>query len=191
MNKTLPRIKETEAEIREMLKSEQQVKRQNRLQALYLIVSQQAKSRSKVSKMLGFNRNTISEWFSLYETGGLEKLLKIYKPSGAKPKITTEAMAEISRVLKTEKGFRTYQEIHQLVVNKYQIEVGYRAVHNVVRYKLEAKLKSPRPSNPKVFPRSGAVAPDDHWPDRVRASLTTTFLAMAKISANTCSATPS
>ena len=149
MNKTLPKIKETEEEIREMLKSEQQVKRQNRLQALYLIVSRQAKSRSQVSKMLGFNRNTISEWFSLYEAGGLEKLLEIYKPSGAKAKITAEAIEEISRVLKTAKGFRTYKEIHQLVVKKHKIAVGYRAVHNVVRYKLEAKLKSPRPSNPK------------------------------------------
>lgn len=113
MNKVLPKIKETEEELREMLKSEHRVKRQNRLQALYLIVSQQAKSRSKVSKMLGFNRNTISEWFRLYEVGGLEKLLDIYKASGAKPKITNEAIAEISRILKTEKGFRTYKEIHQ------------------------------------------------------------------------------
>ncbi len=62
MNKSLPIIKETEAEIREMIKNECQVKRQNRLQALYLIVSKQAKSRSKVAKMLGFNRNTISDW---------------------------------------------------------------------------------------------------------------------------------
>ena len=149
MNKALPKIKETEEEIREMLKSEHQVKKQNRLQALYLIVSRQAKSRSQVSKMLGFNRNTISEWFSLYEAGGLEKLLEIYKPSGAKPKITAAAMMEIGEILKTEKGFRTYKEIHQLVVKKHQIEVCYRAVHNVVRYKSEAKLKSPRPSNPK------------------------------------------
>ncbi|CAN5678355.1 hypothetical protein BH24ACI1_BH24ACI1_13240 [soil metagenome] len=149
MNKALPKIKETEAEIREMLKSEQQVKRQNRLQALYLIVSRQAESRSQVSKMLGFNRNTISEWFSLYEAGGLEKLLEIYRPCGAKAKITAAAMAEISEILKTEKGFRTYKEIHQLVAGKHKIEVGYRAVHNVVRYKLEAKLKSPHPSNPK------------------------------------------
>ena len=37
MNKAVPKIKETEEEIREMLKSEQQVKRQNRLQALYLM----------------------------------------------------------------------------------------------------------------------------------------------------------
>ncbi|MBA4182862.1 MAG: helix-turn-helix domain-containing protein [Acidobacteria bacterium] len=149
MNKALPKIKETEEEIREMLKSEHRVKRQNRLQALYLIASKQARSRSTVSKMLGFNRNTISEWFSVYEAGGLEKLLDIYKPSGAKPKMTAAAIAEISEILKTEKGFRTYTEIHQLVVEKHHLEVSYRAVHNVVRYKLAAKLKSPRPSNPK------------------------------------------
>jgi len=149
MNKGLPKIKETEEELREMLKSERQVKRQNRLQALYLVVTKQAKSRSKVSTMLGFNRNTISEWFSLYEASGLEKLLEIYKPSGAKPKMTTEVIEEISARLKSEKGFRTYKEIHQLVVKKHRIEVSYRAVHNLVRYKLEAKLKSPRPSNPK------------------------------------------
>ncbi len=149
MNKALPKIKENEEEIRELLKSSQGVKRQNRLQALYLIVTKQAKSRNRVSKMLGFNRNTISEWFSLYETGGIEKLLDIYKPSGAKAKITDAVKEEIRAILQTEKGFRTYKEIHQLVVKKHQIKVSYRAVHNVVRYKLAAKLKSPRPSNPK------------------------------------------
>lgn len=149
MNRALPKITETEAEIRERLKNEPQVKRQNRLQALYLIVTKQAGSRGKVAKMLGFNRNTISDWFRLYEENGLEKMLEIYQPSGAPAKIPSAAVAEISAILKTEKGFRTYKEIHRLVVEKYQIEVGYRAVHNVVRYKLEAKLKSPRPSNPK------------------------------------------
>jgi transposase len=149
MNKALPKIKETAEELRARLKGEHQVKKQTRLQALYLIVSQQATSRSQVAKMLGLNRNTISEWFSLYEAGGLEKLLSIYKPSGAKAKITAEVVAEISQILKTEKGFRTYKEIHQLVVKTHQIEVSYRAVHHVVRYKLGAKMKSPRPSNPK------------------------------------------
>ncbi len=153
MNKTLPKIKETDAEIREMLKNEPHVKRQNRLQSLYLIVSKQANSRSTVSKMLGFNRNTISDWFSLYEAGGLAKLLDIYKPVGARARITAAVKAEISEILKTEKGFRTYKEIHQFVVKEHHLKVGYRAVHQVVRDELEAKLKSPRPSNPKKTKR--------------------------------------
>lgn len=153
MNKAIPKITETAEEIREMLKNEPQVKRQNRLQALYLIVTNQAKSRSRVSKLLGFNRNTISAWFSLYEAEGLERLLEIYKPSGVAAKITEAAIAEIKEILATEKGFRTYKEIHQMVVNRHNIEVGYSAVHNLVRYKLAAKAKVPRPSNPKKTKR--------------------------------------
>lgn len=149
MNKALPKIKETAEEIRIMLKNEPLVKRQNRLQALYLVVTQEARSRTKISKVLGFNRNTISEWMRLYEEDGLEKLLEIYRPSGAKAKISAVAIAEIEEILATEKGFRTYREIHQMVVKKHKIDVKYAAVHKLVRYKLEAKAKSPRPSNPK------------------------------------------
>lgn len=152
MNKALPKIKETVKEIREMLKNESQVKKQNRLQALYLIVTKQAKSRTKVAEMLGFNRNSISQWFKLYETGGLAKMLEISKPKGARPKMTAAAIAEIEAILATEKGFRSYQEIHQMVVKHHQIEIGYGGVHKLVRYKLEAKAKSPRPSNPKKKP---------------------------------------
>ena len=65
MNKALPESRETVKELREKRKSEAQVKRQNRLQAIYLIAAKQAKSRGEVSKMLGFNRNTISAWVSL------------------------------------------------------------------------------------------------------------------------------
>ena len=149
MNKAVPKIKETAEELREMLKNEPQVKKQNRVQALYLIVTKQAKSRSKVAKMLGFNRNTISDWFGLYEIGGLEKLLEIYEPPGAKPKIPIEAIEEIKQQLATPKGFRTYKEIHELVVKKYGVKVVYSGVHSLVRYRLEAKAKVPRPSNPK------------------------------------------
>lgn len=65
MNKAVPTIKETAEEIREMLKQESHVKKQNRLQALYLIVQKEAKSRSRVAQILGFNRNSISDWFAL------------------------------------------------------------------------------------------------------------------------------
>ena len=149
MNKALPPIKETAEEIREMLKSEPQVKKQNRLQALYLLVTKQAKSRSTVAKMLGFNRNTISDWLGIYEESGLAKLLDLYQSSGAPSKIPAAARAEIKEILDSEKGFRTYKEIHQLVVHKYETAVAYSTVHNLVRYQLAAKAKSPRLSNPQ------------------------------------------
>lgn len=152
MNKALPKIKETKAELRELLQQEKNSKKQNRLQALYLIVSGQAKSRSKVAELLGKNRNSISEWLSLYEVGGLAKMLHIYRPPGAKSKITEAALKDIKALLGTEKGSRTYKEIHQMVVRKHQINIHYSNVHDLVRYKLGAKAKVPRPSNPKKTP---------------------------------------
>jgi len=149
MNKALPKIKESAEQLKEMLKTERSSRRQNRLQALYLIASEQAKSRGKVALMLGKNRNTISDWLSLYERQGLEKLLEIYRPSGVKTKISEAALEEIKAILGTEKGSRTYKEIHQMVVKKHGIEIHYSNVHHLVRYKLEAKAKVPRPSNPK------------------------------------------
>ena len=149
MNKALPKIKETAEELRERLKTERNSKRQNRLQALYLIVTRQAKSRGQVASMLGKNRNTISSWLSLYETQGLERFLEIYRPPGVKTKIGEAALEEIKAMLGTEKGSPTYKEIHRMVVNKHGIEIHYSNVHHLVRYKLEAKAKVPRPSNPK------------------------------------------
>ena len=149
MNKALPKIKETAEELKEKLKSERNSRRQTRLQTLYLIVTKQAASREKVAQILGKNRNTISNWLSLYENEGLEKLLEIYKPAGAKTKISEAAFREIEAMLATEKGSRTYKEIHQMVVKKHKINIHYSNVHHLVRYKLEAKAKVPRPSNPK------------------------------------------
>ena len=99
--------------------------------------------------MLGFNRNSISAWLSLYEAGGMEKMLEIDKPRGATPKITAAAIADIKEILATEKGFQTYKEIHQRVVKKHGLEIGYGGVHKLVRYKLVAKAKRPRPSKPQ------------------------------------------
>lgn len=149
MNKALPKIKETKEELRELLHQEKNSKKQNRLQALYLIVTGQAKSRSKVADLLGKNRNSISQWMKLYEIGGLEKLLEIYHPPGAKSKITEAALNDIKAILASQKGSRTYKEIHQMVVQKHKIEIHYSNVHDLVRYKLEAKAKVPRPANPK------------------------------------------
>lgn len=149
MNKALPQIKETKEELRELLQQERDGKKQNRLQALYLIVAGQAKSRSKVAELLGKNRNTISDWMRLYESGGLEKLLEIYRPPGVESKITAEAMADIVEILRNPKGSRTYKEIHEMVVKKHKIDIHYSNVHDLVRYKLEAKAKVPRPANPK------------------------------------------
>jgi len=149
MNKALPKIKETAEELKAMLKTERHSKRQNRLQALYLIAAGQARSRMQAAQMLGKNRNTISDWLGLYENEGLAKFLQIYRPSGAPTKISEEALEEIKALLGTEKASRSCKEIHQMAVKKHKIKIHYSNAHHLASYKSEAKAKAPRPSNPK------------------------------------------
>lgn len=149
MNKALPKIKETALELKEMLNREGNSKRQNRLRVLFLIASEQVRSRTRIAVLLGKSRNTVSNWLSLYEESGLDKFLEIYKPAGAKTKISDAALADIKAVLASDKGSRTYKELHQMLVTKHSIDIHYSNVHHLVRYKLGAKAKVPRPTNPK------------------------------------------
>ncbi len=149
MNKALPKIKESVEYLRKKIKAEKDKQKASRLQALYLVASGEARFRSEVCRMLGFNRNSVSNWFSAYETGGLAKMLEIQKPKGKETLIPAAAAARIKEILASDKGFRTYKEIHALVVKKYETPMSYSAVHKFVRYRLLAKPKSPRPSNPK------------------------------------------
>ena len=149
MNKALPQITETVEELRQQIKTETDRRKNLRLQALYLVASGQAKFRSGVAKLLGFNRNSISAWFAAYENGGIAEMLSIEKPKGRETLISAKSEAEIKKILETEKGFGSYREIHQLVLATDQSEVHYSTVHKFVRYRLRAKLKSARASNPK------------------------------------------
>ncbi len=149
MNKALPKIIESVEDLRKKIKQETDKQKISRLQALYLVASGAAKFRSEVARLLGFNRNSISDWFAKYEIGGLAKMLEITKPKGRETLIPEAAAEHIKEVLASEKGFRTYKEIHALVVGQYGGEIGYSAVHKFVRYRLQAKPKSPRKSNPK------------------------------------------
>lgn len=149
MNKALPQITQSVEDLRQKIKVEKDRQKNSRLQALFLVASGQARFRSQVARMLGFNRNSISAWFSAYEIGGIEEMLLIEKPKGRETLISEESQAEIKKILATQKGFRTYKEIHALVLETDNTEISYSAVHKFVRYRLQAKAKSARASHPK------------------------------------------
>jgi hypothetical protein len=43
-------------------------------------------------------------------------------------------------------GFHSYGEIRQWLLREHEVEVPYSTVHQVVRYRLQAKLKVARPT---------------------------------------------
>jgi hypothetical protein len=62
MNKTLPPIHESAHDLKQRLARERHPAKQQRLHALYLLASGQARHRTEVAALLGVDRNTVGRW---------------------------------------------------------------------------------------------------------------------------------
>ncbi len=116
MRKKLPQIDHSREELRQLLKAERDVQKRQRLQALYLLVSRQAKTRLAVAELLGVHRHSVGTWLELYEQGSLEGLLTIKKAPGKKPLASPEVVEALKERLHHPEGFRAYGEIQAYVL---------------------------------------------------------------------------
>ncbi|MGH7998998.1 MAG: hypothetical protein ACREPR_06120, partial [Brasilonema sp.] len=62
---------------------------------------------------------------------------------------TPEGVSHIKEELKDPQGFKSYEEVQRWLLASEGIKASYKVVHEVVRYKLKAKLKAPRPRSVK------------------------------------------
>ncbi len=153
MNRAMPTITESADELKGLLKTEANVKRAQRLQMLYLLVSKQAKTRKEVASILGVHRETVGDWLTLYEEGGREALLELYVAPGKAPSVTPEVEAQLREALSKPGGFPSYKAIGEWLWQNHGIQLAYSTVHTLVRYKLKARPKVARRSNEKKNPR--------------------------------------
>jgi transposase len=142
-------ITESPDSLAQHLKAETDVKKRQRLQALYLIASGQVASRLTLATLLAVHRHTIQAWLQLYETGGMEALLTIHKAPGKAPTLPPKVLTALQRRLAQPRGFASYGAIQQYLAQTHRVRLAYSTVHALVRYKLRAKPKSPRRSHPK------------------------------------------
>lgn len=149
MRKPIPVIHETADVLKDRLKQERHPVRQQRLHALFLLASGQARYRQEVAALLGLDRNTVAEWLDRYTSGGLPSLLALYVPAGKRSPLTPEQLAQLHQALQQPHGFGSYGEIQQWINTTFGVQLSYNATHKLVRYKLRAKLKVPRPSHTK------------------------------------------
>ncbi len=152
MNKTLPPIHESTAELKQRLQQERDPRKCQRLHALYLLASGQATSRSAVAALLGLDRNTIGRWLTQYRDGGLAALLAVYVPAGKRPALTPDQLTQLRQRLQQPDGFASYGAIQQWIATTFGVQMGYHAVHTLVHDKLRARPKVARPSHEKKVP---------------------------------------
>lgn len=149
MRKPIPPIHESADELKQAYLREQRPARRQRLHALYLFTSGQARYRIDAARLLGVDRNTIASWLDTYQQGGLAALLAVYIPAGKRNPLTSAQLTHLQQALAQPHGFATYGEIQRWIATTFGVQLTYNAVHKLVRYKLRAKLKVPRPSHIK------------------------------------------
>jgi len=149
MNKAIPSIRESAHELKQLRSHERHPVKQQRLQALYMLASGQARFRSDVARLLGVDRNTVGRWLERYAQGGLDALLALYVPPGKVPALPPDHVVELQQALQQPQGFGSYKKVRQWIQHTFGITLTYNATHKLVRYKLGAKLKVARPSHIK------------------------------------------
>lgn len=142
-------IKETIAELQELLRQQKTGYGKERIQALYLLKTRQVETVQHLAVVLGRGRMTVQRWLKRYREGGLSTLLEMGKSPGRPKTIPPEVRSLIKKELSAPEGFKSYQEVQTWLLASEGIKASYKVVHEVVRYKLKAKLKAPRPRSIK------------------------------------------
>ena len=149
MKTPLPTIYEPPEERQRLLHTESDVQLHQRLQALYLLQTRQARTRRQVARLLGVSRNTVGRWFAAYAAGGIARRLMIAKAPGRAPLLSPAIRHALRERLAQPDGFASSKAIWQWLQHEYGLSIAYKTVHKLVRYHLHAKLKVPRKSHIK------------------------------------------
>ncbi len=149
MNKVVPVIHESADELKQRLARERHPAKHQRLHALYLLASGQARFRGDVARLLGLDRNTVGRWLDQYAQGGLPALLALYVPAGKRKPLAPDQLAQLRQRLDDPQGFASYDAARQWIQDTFGVALTDTATHKLVRYKLGAKLKVARPAHIK------------------------------------------
>ena len=139
-------ISESCQTLKELLKNAHTPQEKERIQTIYWLKTKTVETVKQIAIMLGRNRVTVQKWLRKYRTGGLNLLLEPKNDVGGRPSsIQPEIVEKLTEELKNPEGFQSYGEIQLWLKTFFDIDVSYRTVHELVRYKLKAKLKVSRP----------------------------------------------
>jgi transposase len=150
MRKKLPTIHESAEAVQQRMKSEKDVKKRQRLPALYRVVSGQAQPRTDIAPLLGVHRHSVAAWLAAYAEGGREQALSYPVPTPpVHRRMTDTALTALQAKRKEPSGFAGYAQICVWLAKEHQVDLSYSSVHALVRYRLPAKPKRPRLSHRK------------------------------------------
>ena len=142
-------IIESEQELKTLLGNQKTASAKERIQWLYLLKSEQAKTIQQAASWLGRHRVTLQKWAKCYRQGGLEQLLSHKPHPGAKSTLSKEAETALRNRLEHPEGFESYAAIQRWLATELGLVAPYKTVHKWVYYRLGASPKVVRPKSDK------------------------------------------
>jgi transposase len=142
-------IQESVEELAAQLQTEPNLNLKERLQVLYLMKLPNAMSISEIAVVVGKHRGTLQRWLSVYQAEGLSGLMQVKQSPGRPCVIPGWAVKRLQQRLAEPVGFKSYGAVQQWLEDTLGVKAEYRTVHELVRYRLKAKLKAARPVHAK------------------------------------------
>ena len=142
-------IVESREDLEKSLRQARTGSHKERLQMLWWLKSGQVSQHQELGQRLGRNCSTITRWLQKYRQGGLAALLERKTAPGKAAEIQGEALQQLQERLNQPQGFQSYGQIQQWLQQELGMTVKYKTVHQTVYYRLQAKLKVPRPRSKK------------------------------------------
>lgn len=147
-------IQQSREELEHHLDKQTTATGKERLQMLYWLKLGMVNSRQDLVKLLHKSEATITRWLGKYKHGGLTALLEVRQAPGNPSSIPPSAVAQLKQRLQQSHGFNSYGQVQQWLEQECGVSAAYHTVHSLVRYKLQAKLKKPRPKSRKQNPQA-------------------------------------
>lgn len=120
-----------------------------KLLLLWWLKCGQVEQQQELAERLGRDTSTITRWLQKYRRGGIGALLEEKKSPGKAWEIDGEMLSQLESKLAQPEGFGSYGAIVQWLEQTFGKVVNYQTVYKTVRYRLQAKLKVPRPRSLK------------------------------------------
>lgn len=144
MKTPIPPIHETAGELRRRLPAERDAPRQPRLQALYLLQTQHARTRRQVAPRLGGKRDPVGRWRATSARGGIPPRLTSAKAPGTPPRRSEGMRPALQERLAQPQGWGSYQAMWPWLRQEFGVPRADKTVQKLVRDTLRATLKVPR-----------------------------------------------
>lgn len=137
-------IQEDLVTLKQMRREESSLISCQKLEVLYRLKNNPSLSITHISELIGVSRVTVQRWLKIYQETGIKGLLTPKKRVGRPRKLEAKVREVLANKLAEKTGeFVSYKQIQAWLEESYHIELEYKTLYHLVRYEMNASLKSP------------------------------------------------